>query len=394
MGKQSAKVYYQGKYHSDIVCETDSLSGVEYATTEGKPARYVNNYQMYIGNKLVWERMPANLIFAQELICVSNDLVHFSSMQKDIDGLSENAQFYVISFCTFSNKFVCLAKPHFYEELGKDLTLLLYSDDGFKWKKFYETDLQFTLGYTNQVFAKCKCDGLDCIAVFIRNEIDYFDSNFNLVKSVETQLNPSVIPITFLGGETLYLYGRETMKDYGVMEEYVNGKLTIRHEFKYSDIFFRGYLLYIQNEDTVYSVITHGTSLAGRIYKHGEIETLEPMRVAEKDTNHYFPYMSEETIIIYLFDDDRVSVKYYELKNGSFHFKTKMEQYCELQAKRDGITSYRYADDLNKTYTVFTKDNFFNLDFGNQEPVETKGVSTFNPEGVDQFAYLERKGEA
>lgn len=390
MGKQSAKMYYQGKYHSDVICETDSLSGISAGIGARK---FINNSKMYIGNKLLWERKPANLLaIVDNCICVSNDMVHFSTLQTGIDYAGSKNTLSMYNICTLGKKFVCIGMPKITKE-GLNPMVLLKSDDGFRWNVFYEIG-EYGKKNIGDGLVKCKYQGEDCIALCVDSEIKIFNSAFSVVKSVSSELqNPMM-----LGGKTLYLYDKDARGGnvYGIIEEYEDGVLIMRYPVTYRDGFFTSSdrEIYVLGEDAIYSVrdYTSGYDIVLKRYRRGTVSTITYRDSILKDNRLYYPDISEESLIFYVYANERNY--YFECKDENIFPKLSTDLAYRPIAKRDGIASYLYFDfESGMSRSGFYKGNFFDIDFNNEKLAEFKGLFNFTmhteANAIHNYGYIE-----
>lgn len=372
MGKQTAKIYYQGKYHSDII--TTLGLGTEFQDKKGifDPA---NHYQICVKGRVVWERKPANLVaICDKGICVANDLIHLTSMQRNISSLDNTIRGIPYRLNVFSKNFICSLS-------NSTVNWFLKSKDGFLWEKFYDAE-----GMNIQSdFIKCRCGGEDCIAAYMPGgKILFFNPEFELIKTVTTAgLYKNMIPKLFGSEKTLYIYGVGYGEDsYGTMEEYVDGELSIRHHFKYMDGMGKNvYLMYNNEEDSVYIRRNSGFCK----YKHGDIYEVDASSIYNTDSKRYFyyPWIPDGDAAIveaYNFDDRLYS--YYEFNNSVLHYRHK-SQY-EMQLRKNGISWFKDGSGVS---SFFTKD-LFGRDLEDDKCVMAKGIFSGTPNIVD-YAYME-----
>lgn len=366
MGKQTAKIYYQGKYHSDII--TTLGLGTEFQNEYGifVPA---NHYKICVKGKVAWERKPANLVVEDyNGICVANDLIHLTSMQLNISSLDNEIHVKPSLLNTFSQNFICSTNNWF-----------LNSKDGFLWEKFYDTEGE----RLTSDFIKCRCNGEKCIAAYMQNrKILFFNSEFELVKTVTSEVGGTMYPL--LGGEkTLYVYGTESESNfYGTMEEYVDGKLTIRHHFTYQNNIggSSAKLMYNNEEDAIYISGDRGTLK----YIHGNIYDVDVSALqnttGEKSISYpWIPDGDAAIAKVYNFDDSLYS--YYEFNNSVLHYRYK-SQY-DMQGRRTGVTLFK-----DKNGNMFLTKDLFGKDLTEDKCAIVKGIFSGTPD-IISYAYME-----
>lgn len=394
MGKQSARLYYQGKDHCDLVCHENYGSNVP-TTGYIDISEYTNHYQLYKGNQLYWERMPANIVATNiQYIFTSNDLVHFSTMRYGISAMNENKRYHATPiFLDVLNKwFVCGCVNVWTTKEIK--ILLLRSKDGFKWEKFYEeTEIA-----TFRKIIMCEYNGEECVALYSGHKLKYFNSNFELIDSVDVDLiNVSNI----LGYKTLYILGKNE-RSIETIEEYRNGVLEIKHTVGYNELIqLSNYHCYMRGDDHLYEYDTNFGSSAFQLlrYKGGEYEFI----ICEtNDSNLKGRYISHAD----LYDDALIFIgagpnykKFYRYKNGVFVLIAVHddEPFVTIPIiKKNGITAYSFSKRSSglivESGLCFTKSDYFSIsDYGSIEYAKAKGFTQDINEGISSattFAYL------
>ena len=191
MGRQSAGLHYQGSDCSDVAVFRDG--------------QYYNGSQMYIGDRLIWERRPAKTIASYDRVVYTADgLGHFSRMQYGITvpeveaAGQQSTDRKVTALTDFFGRFVCIHSV-ISERTNQEIIMASYSEDGYKWHVFHECGNEKPV-----MAAKHKIDGNEVLVLINRNELLFFDSGLHLIKTLS--LGSQTASYAY-GGERIYVHG-------------------------------------------------------------------------------------------------------------------------------------------------------------------------------------------
>ncbi len=402
MGRQSARLYFQGYDHSGIAMADKDF-----------PVLY-NHAKMYKGNKLLWERMPASVVAVRNntgpnlydegsYISTSDDLEHFSVIQYGISIPKVSARYVkkpaISQIITFAGHYVC---SYSYIDTLKNQTfhLLLRSKDGYAWKTIEDF-------YTSNIgwIGKQIIDGEECLAVLdtglsgrLNTDIIafYYDSKFIRKKyTILTNVVGKLQINQVFGYDTLFIYYNSVTYDRYYKISVQNGIKVREERLDSDDIILEKRArpnFYNYSDDSLYAI---GRSESGNlaIYKlgfKGELLTERTYNVGVVLTPRIIPefcYSDKNSIIIQVLNYDNLN---YE-KESTIFIKIKND---ELVSRIEHPFHHIYTSNgvslMQNIYRFLMTDNIFGESF---KDIELKGLDIWYNRvagGFKQFAYLKR----